>query len=73
MTQAEFDAIPEEPSGFGMTEEVIDGKTIRRPVAPNLGALYHAPDDPAVSAIDHDGQRWMIGRVDGRLVKRRAF
>ena len=73
MTQAELDAIPEEPTGFGMVEEVIDGKTIRRPVAPNLGVLYHGPDDP-ISVIDHDGQRWMIGRVDdGRLVKRRRW
>lgn len=72
MTQEEFDALPDVTGGWGTREEERNGQIVRVPCWSGFaGALFHGPDDPIVT-VDRNGQRWMIGRKDGVLVKRRS-
>lgn len=72
MTQAELDALPE-TGRFGIVEEEIDGKIVRRPVLHDVGVLWHGDgEDAIISVLDVHGQRWMLGYgPDGVYYKRR--
>lgn len=63
-------ALPIGPA-FGMREEVIEGRTIRRPIAPDVVAIFHEEHD-IISVADGQGI-WMLGRyADGRWFRRRV-
>lgn len=66
MTQQELDALPEVG---GMTFVKTDKGLL--PVALDTLALYQNwPDDPRM-VTDQDGSRWLIGRRNGQLCKRK--
>lgn len=69
MTQDELDALPIIGEITYELQE-RDGKQVRVPKAPVVGALHQEPDDPSV-IWDRWGQSWMVGRAFGKRWKRR--
>ena len=64
-------ALPE-GGGFGSEERVIDGKTWRIPIAPDLVSFFVEPDT-VMLARDRDGQRWrLVQYADGRWCRMRV-
>jgi hypothetical protein len=55
-----------EPNGKGMTEQDLKDLPQSGPVV-----LWQPDDDGPISAIDSDGQAWMVGFYQGRLCKSR--
>ena len=71
MTKDELMALPELESGFGEQQRTINGKVVITPVAPHDGVLWREESDPAYVVCD--GQRWEVGMLDGRRVRRLLF
>lgn len=72
MTQAELDALPDVTLVWGQREEIIDGRRVVTPVIlGEAGAIYMAPEDGTF--LDEDGDRWMVGHINGRRVRRRFW
>ena len=69
MTQAELDALPTDGE-FGQRTEERDGKRVIIPFLQTVGVLYHDPADP-IMVTDRQGIRWLLGRHNGVLHKRR--
>lgn len=69
MTLDELDAIPEMGGGFGIAEEVIGDRVVRRCQPAPMCALYHGPDDPLM-IWDRSGRAWAIGWHEGQRYKR---
>lgn len=73
MTQDELDALPDDSLQFTVeTVTLPDGRKERRAVLLSTGggALWNSDSEPT-SVVDSSGQRWMVGWIDGRRVKRR--
>lgn len=71
VTKDELMALPELESGFGEQQRTINGKVVITPVAPHDGVLWREESDPAYVVCD--GQRWEVGMLDGRRVRRLLF
>lgn len=69
MTHDELMALPEQDTEIGYRIELRHGREVRVPVMPNLGALFHGPEDGVFT--DDNGVRWFVGHDNGVRVRRR--
>ena len=73
MTHAELMALPDVTPTIGYSEQFVpDGRKALIPthVGTPLGAIYQGAEDG--SFIDGNGDRWMVGWLDGVRVRRIA-
>lgn len=71
MMQAELDVLPDVTPSVASERQVIDGREVMVPVLVGFTGALFTEDDDGLVQCQRTGDLWMVGRLDGRRVKRR--